>query len=238
MTTALSKAAPLALLLLLPAAAPAGAGDSPRKARDKEVVVDADPIVTLDDEDGPVVVGSEDNDEGDGPLIVSSHWQSRRGFLGVQLIDITGDLRAHFGAPRDAGVLVSEVEKDSPAAKAGISVGDVITRIDGDRMESAGDVTRAIRHKKKGDEARIEVERGKAARTLTATLEERRGQELDLGDLGNLTGRIRGQIHIPRDFEVRIPDLERWHGIDGLNHLQEKLDELDKRLRDLEKKIH
>jgi membrane-associated protease RseP (regulator of RpoE activity) len=236
MTTALVKAAPLALLMLLPPATPANAGDPPQATNEKEIVVNADPIVTLDDEGDAVVVGSHDGDQ-DEPVIVTSIGSSRRGFLGVQLIEITGDLRAHFGAPRDAGVLVSEVEKDSPAAKAGIAVGDVITRIEGNRMESAGDVTRAIRHKKGGDAVKIEVARGKAARTLTATLEERKARELDLGDLEDLSGQIQNRIRIPRDFEVRIPDI-RLHGLDGLNHLEEKLDDIDKRLKELEKRMH
>jgi hypothetical protein len=233
MTTALSKAAPLALLMLLPTMSSARAGDEPRSKKEKEVVVENGPIVTLEDEDGPVIVGAGEDDE-DATVIVSPHG-ARRGFLGVQLIDITEDLRAHFGAPRDAGVLVSEVEKDSPAARAGVSVGDVVTRIDGDRMESARDVTRVIRHKKKGDVVKIDVERGKAARTLSATLEERKGRELELGDLG--PHGMHGRIMMPHDFDMRIPDI-RLHGLEDLGHLQEKLDDLDKRLKDLEKKVH
>ncbi len=233
MTTALTKAAPLALLMLLPSLAPAQAGDPPRAAKEKVIVADDDPVtLDIDDEDQPVVVESRSDD--DGPMVVRSHRDNRRGFLGVQLIDITEDLRAHFGAPRDAGVLVGEVEKDSPAAKAGLAVGDVVTRIDGDRMESAGDVSRAIRRKKGGDSVKIEVEREKAGKTLSATLEDRKGGDFDLGDL---PGRLRERIRIPRDLEVRIPDI-RLHGLDGLNRLEEKLDALDKRLRDLEKKVH
>ncbi|HMF10259.1 MAG TPA: PDZ domain-containing protein [Thermoanaerobaculia bacterium] len=233
MTTAFLKAAPLALLLLLPTLSSARAGDKPQPKKEKEVVVDADPIVTLEDEDGPVIIGS-DQDEDTAAVVAGAH-SARRGFLGVQLIDITEDLRAHFGAPRDAGVLVSEVEKDSPAAKAGVSVGDVITRIDGYQMESARDVTRAIRHKKKGDVVKIDVQRAKAARTLSATLEERKGRELELGDLG-LHG-MHGRIVMPHDFDLWIPDI-RLHGLDDLSHLQEKLEDLDKRLKDLEKKVH
>ena len=44
-----------------------------------------------------------------------------RGYLGVQLVEMTPDLRTHFGAPADAGVFIGKVEKDSPAAKAGSS---------------------------------------------------------------------------------------------------------------------
>ena len=43
---------------------------------------------------------------------------------------MTQELRAHYGAPKDAGVLVAGVESESPAAKAGIQVGDIVTRAD------------------------------------------------------------------------------------------------------------
>ena len=54
--------------------------------------------------------------------------RSGHGYLGVQLMDITEELREFYGAPRDAGTLVSRVAEDSPAAAAGFEVGDVITR--------------------------------------------------------------------------------------------------------------
>jgi membrane-associated protease RseP (regulator of RpoE activity) len=218
MTTALLKAAPLALLLLLPSGAPVRAGDEPR--HEKEVVVDGDRVFELDDDD-------------EGPFVFHMGHPARGGRLGVHLIDITPDLRAHFGAPRDAGVLVAEVEPDSPAAKAGLQVGDVITKIDGERTESSGDVSRAVRRKKAGETVKIELERDKAAKSLTATVQERKVKEMELGDL---TRHFRGRDWNPRDFAFdfkgpvvgRMPNLEK---------LQEKLDKLDKRLRDLEKKV-
>src|SRR5262249_46809977 len=46
-----------------------------------------------------------------------------RGFLGVEAIDLPASLRSHYGAPEDAGILVSAVAEESPAADAGIRVG-------------------------------------------------------------------------------------------------------------------
>ena len=45
------------------------------------------------------------------------------GYLGVELVDLTPELREHFGAPRDVGVMVGRVEPGSPAARAGLEVG-------------------------------------------------------------------------------------------------------------------
>lgn len=60
-----------------------------------------------------------------------------RGRLGVDAIELPASLRAHFGAPEDAGVLVSNVMEGSPADDAGIRVGDVIYEADGQPVSSA-----------------------------------------------------------------------------------------------------
>jgi serine protease Do len=53
-----------------------------------------------------------------------------RGWLGLKAIELPPSLREHFGAPADAGVLVSAVTEPSPAFDAGIRVGDVIYQAD------------------------------------------------------------------------------------------------------------
>jgi serine protease Do len=66
-----------------------------------------------------------------------------RGALGISVQSMTPELAQHFGAA--AGVLVSAVRGDSPAAKAGIAVGDVITTVDGERIDGPGDLRRRVR---------------------------------------------------------------------------------------------
>ena len=61
---------------------------------------------------------------------------SPRGRLGVQLNELSPQLAEYFGAP-EGGALVAGVTKDSPAEKAGIKAGDVITSINGDRCAVA-----------------------------------------------------------------------------------------------------
>src|SRR4029077_19784150 len=111
MITDLWKTAILALLLIVPSTIAARGEDNPKI--DKKIVIV---------EDGPA------------DARVAHH--PRRGYLGIQLIEITPELRAHYGVARDAGVLVGGVEPDSPAAKAGIEVGDIITRDGGARLEA------------------------------------------------------------------------------------------------------
>ena len=95
-----------------------------------------------------------------------------KGRLGVSIIEISPELRAHFGAPADRGVLVNTVAPLSPAAKAGVRVGDVIVSVDGAASQSASDVIDAMSDRKKGDAVAISVIRDRKATSLKATLEE------------------------------------------------------------------
>jgi membrane-associated protease RseP (regulator of RpoE activity) len=91
--------------------------------------------------------------------------------LGFAALPISSALRAHFGAPEDRGVLVDRVVPDSPAERAGLQVGDVVTEVDGDAATSARDVIEALSDRKKGDEVTIAAIRDGKHVELHATLE-------------------------------------------------------------------
>lgn len=93
---------------------------------------------------------------------------SARGRLGVQLSELTPQLAEYFGA-KDGGVLVSSVTRDSPAEKAGLKAGDVITSIDGDRVRRAGDLIGELRGKE--GEVTVGYLRDRKEATAKATLE-------------------------------------------------------------------
>lgn len=218
MITAAVNALLLALLTLLPTAARStGAEDS--------------------DHSGANVVfaGTDDVEFENGePVIVRV---GRRGFIGVTLMEITPELRVHFGAPKDAGVLVSDVESGTPAAKAGLEVGDVITEIDGKRVESSRDLSRGIRSRKSGETVQLDVVRGRAGRKISVTVEEREGRErtIDLGDLGDMKDKLRRHAWVMRDFgSGDHPVIEN---LDELPRMSDRLDELEKRVKELEKRL-
>ncbi len=73
----------------------------------------------------------------------------------------------------DHGVVVREVNPDSPASRAGIQPRDIITEVNGDRVESWNDFVRDIVTKKVGDTVKLTIVRNGASRTLSATLTER-----------------------------------------------------------------
>ncbi len=100
------------------------------------------------------------------------------GFLGVQLTDLTPELRAHFGAPEDAGVMVSKVVADSAAERAGVKVGDVITRVNGEDVDSSMAVKHAIVQLEDGAAADLEIWRDGRVETLSANVEAREGHNM------------------------------------------------------------
>ncbi len=73
----------------------------------------------------------------------------------------------------DHGVVVREVNLDSPAARAGIQPRDIITEVNGDRVESWNDFVRDIVTKKVGDTVKLTIVRNGVSRTLSTTLTER-----------------------------------------------------------------
>lgn len=94
-------------------------------------------------------------------------------FLGVQLSDLTPELRAHFGVPEDAGVMVGKIVDDSPALRAGLEVGDIVTAVDGEPVASAPALARAVRGREDGETVVLEVWRDGRMQKLSAALEER-----------------------------------------------------------------
>ena len=103
------------------------------------------------------------------------------GFLGVQLTELTAELREHFGVPSDAGVMVSKVLDDTPAAKAGIQVGDIVSGVDGETVSSAGELAHRIRGFEDGATAVLEVWRAGKVETMSAAIEVREAPQMMAG---------------------------------------------------------
>ena len=90
--------------------------------------------------------------------------------LGIDAEDLSGQFGAYFGAPDGEGVLVREVNSGSPAEKAGVKSGDVITSLNGERVRSLGDLREKLAGKREEKTVKVGVLRNKNPMTITVEL--------------------------------------------------------------------
>jgi membrane-associated protease RseP (regulator of RpoE activity) len=96
----------------------------------------------------------------------------QRGTLGMEVRELTEQLAEYFGAPNGEGVLVENVEKESPAAKAGFKAGDVIVRAGKKTVDEVEDIRKALRKQEEGNKLDFEVMRKGSKKILTVTIED------------------------------------------------------------------
>jgi serine protease Do len=90
--------------------------------------------------------------------------------LGIDAEDLSGQFGAYFGAPDGEGVLVREVNTGSPAEKAGVKSGDVITSLNGDRIRSLGDLREKLAGKRDEKTVKLGVLRNKSEVSITVEM--------------------------------------------------------------------
>ena len=100
--------------------------------------------------------------------------------LGVTLGEVTPEKAQELKLPAVAGAIVTNVEKDSAAAKGGLEKGDVVVEFDGGRVRSGAELRRMIRETPAGRTVAIKVMRGGQTRTLSAKLEAPGNQHLNI----------------------------------------------------------
>ncbi len=96
----------------------------------------------------------------------------QRGRIGVAIADLSKDVAEAIGLGKAAGALVQRIEAGSPAEKAGIEGGDVITKVDGKAIQSAAELRRAVAAIKPGTKATVQVFRRGITKDLTVTVAE------------------------------------------------------------------
>src|SRR5207253_5945849 len=95
-----------------------------------------------------------------------------RGWIGVQIQPVTAEIADSLGLKGTQGALVAEPQANSPAVKAGIQAGDVITAVNGNALKDARDLARQIGGMPPGSTVRLTVMRGGTERSFTVTLGE------------------------------------------------------------------
>src|SRR6476646_1926471 len=135
--------------------------------------------------------------------------------IGVGINDVTPENASFFHLDNATGALISQVEPDSPAAKAGIKVGDVITELNGKKMDNSGQLQAAISAQRPGDKVTLTVMREGKGLTLPVTLESinKKSEAASAGSgeahgkarwgvaLENLTPELRDELQLPSEVK-------------------------------------
>ena len=143
-----------------------------------------------------------------------------RGWLGVAIQPVTPELAKSFGVGESTGALVTAVSDDSPAQKAGLQRGDVITKYDGRVVARASDLPRVVAETAIGRAVPIEVVRDGQKKTLNVTVAKLAEEDVAAGAttaadgprLGiaarSLTPQLAQQLGVPDSSGVLVQRVE------------------------------
>lgn len=121
--------------------------------------------------------------------------------VGITSTQLTKQLADFFGVSSGHGLLITSVSENSPASKAGLKAGDVITEVNGEKVEDTDDFVRAINRKDEG-EVTLTIIRDKSERTIKVTPERRPTPTFNLSDISPAA--MLSKITIP-PINVEIP---------------------------------
>jgi serine protease Do len=100
-----------------------------------------------------------------------------RGWLGVQVQPVTKGIADSLGMENAEGAMVDEPQNGSPAAKAGIQAGDVVTALNGTAVKDSRDLARKVAALAPGSSVKLDILRSGESKTLTITLGELPNQQ-------------------------------------------------------------
>lgn len=127
--------------------------------------------------------------------------------IGINSTQLTKQLADYFGVTGRSGLLVTSVTENSPAARAGIKAGDVIVAVDGEKVESSGDLSRAINRKNEGD-VTLTIMRDRKERSLSVTPEKREPGAISISPDILQIEPIEIEIPMPT-IDIRLPQIKQ-----------------------------
>ena len=140
------------------------------------------------------------------------------GYIGVGITDVTPENSKFFDLKDANGAVISEVQPDSPGAKAGLKVGDVITGLDGKKVTDAGELQVEVSSKHPGTKVTLDVLRDGKSVNVPVTLEELgckdKKEELSASadngkprwgvGIADLTSDVREQLQAPQNLKGAV----------------------------------
>jgi serine protease Do len=112
----------------------------------------------------------------------------KRGYLGVMIQPVSQDIAEGLGLKAAGGALVDQAEPGTSAAEAGLKSGDVITKLNGQSINDAADLTRHVASLKPGDKVEISYLRDGAEKTVSLTLASQKDERTAKADASQNDG--------------------------------------------------
>jgi serine protease Do len=125
--------------------------------------------------------------------------QTRGSYIGVMMQEVDSERAKALKLHEEGGVEITVVEQDSPAEKAGLKIGDVVLRYNGQRVEGIEPFARMVRETPAGKEVKIEISRAGALQTVMVRVAQRKLPRVEWGD----------SMPMPDRLDIHIPDLPR-----------------------------
>jgi len=139
------------------------------------------------------------------------------GYIGIGISDVTPENSKFFEVKDNTGAVVTQVELDSPGAKAGLKIGDVISEINGQKVSDAGELQVEVGQKRPGTTLKLVVLRDGKNVTIPVTLEEMGKRDVaenggtgqhgkarwGLG-LADITPEIRQEVRAPENVQGAV----------------------------------
>ncbi len=140
-----------------------------------------------------------------------AHGKVMHGYMGIGISDVTPENSQFFNLTKSSGALVTQVEPDSPAAKAGLKNGDVIVGLDGKTVNDAGELQVEVGQRQPGTTIKLDVIRDGKNTTIPVTLEAMGSRDKVSADssthekprwglaLQDLSPDVRQELHAPAE---------------------------------------
>jgi len=119
-----------------------------------------------------------------------------RGWLGVQVQPVTAGIAESLGMQTAEGALVDDAQADTPAAKAGVQAGDVITAVNGTAIKDSRSLAREISAMAPGSSAKLDILRKGEAKSITVTLASMPNKPEKQANAGSSDQATRGVPHL------------------------------------------
>jgi C-terminal processing protease CtpA/Prc len=155
-----------------------------------------------------------------------------RMYMGVNLQELNPDLAAYFQVDPNAGVLITSVEPDSPAAKAGLRSGDVITHINGNKVNQSSDVVSQLGDSEEGKQLEVTVLRHGSEQKMIVIPEQRSWGHPEIPAMPELRQMLRDNPKFEEDMQNLRDEMENLK-----NDMQLRKEDLQKMKQEIQEKI-